>query len=301
MDNTKKYDILSFGAGVQSTTILLMACHGDIKKPDHIIFADTGWEPLEVYNHLDFCIEIAKKNNMKIEIVSNGNLKKDILFGKENGKRFASIPFFTLNSIPITSEKNEKDENQFELFDFEYEEKEIFKGYEYKKGMVRRQCTNEYKIRPIRKACRNFVGLKHGERAKNININLLMGISTDEIQRVKPSREKYITNKYPLIEKNFSRSDCFKYLVSKGHKIPPKSSCIGCPFRDDKTWSEMKKNDKNSWDDAIEVDEAIRNLPTFKGKAYLHKSCKPLIEVNFEDNQMEINDFLNECTGHCGV
>lgn len=297
----KQYDILSFGAGVQSTTLLLMACFGDIKKPNHIIFADTGWEPREVYNHLDWCIKIAKKHNMNIEIVSNGNIRNDILFGKEQGKLFASIPFFTYTSTPIIAENIELDDNQYTLFEFDYEETEIVKGYEYKKGMVRRQCTNEYKIIPIRKACRRFVGLEHGQRSKDININLLMGISTDEIQRVKPSKEKYITHVYPLIDKGFSRNDCLNYVKNKGFNLPPKSSCIGCPFHNDAMWKDMKINDKESWQDAVLIDKQIRNLPRFKGNAYLHKSCKPLNEVDFNDNQMDIDYFLSECEGHCGV
>lgn len=46
---------LSLGAGVQSTTMALMATHGEIgPMPDCAIFADTGWEPKAVYKHLDW-------------------------------------------------------------------------------------------------------------------------------------------------------------------------------------------------------------------------------------------------------
>ena len=45
--------VLSLGAGVQSTTLALMAAHGEIgPMPDCAIFADTGWEPKAVYEHL---------------------------------------------------------------------------------------------------------------------------------------------------------------------------------------------------------------------------------------------------------
>lgn len=37
--------VLSLGAGVQSTAVLLMMIHGEIPKADHVIFSDTGWEP----------------------------------------------------------------------------------------------------------------------------------------------------------------------------------------------------------------------------------------------------------------
>ncbi len=45
--------VLSLGAGVQSTTLALMAAHGVVgPMPDCAIFADTGWEPKAVYDHL---------------------------------------------------------------------------------------------------------------------------------------------------------------------------------------------------------------------------------------------------------
>ena len=47
--------ILSLGAGVQSSCLALMAQEGLTKhKPDYMIFADTGWEPKFVYEHVEY-------------------------------------------------------------------------------------------------------------------------------------------------------------------------------------------------------------------------------------------------------
>ena len=47
--------ILSLGAGVQSSTMALMAEEGEFGvKPDAAIFADTGWEPTPVIEHLEW-------------------------------------------------------------------------------------------------------------------------------------------------------------------------------------------------------------------------------------------------------
>ena len=46
--------IISLGAGVQSTTLALLAHHKEIEPPDYAVFADTGWEPKAVYKHLDW-------------------------------------------------------------------------------------------------------------------------------------------------------------------------------------------------------------------------------------------------------
>jgi hypothetical protein len=166
--------------------------------------------------------------------------------------------------------------------------------------MVMRQCTSEYKIVPVRRKIRELLGYVPKQRVKE-NINLWMGISTDEIQRVKPSRERWITNKYTLIDNDMSRQSCLMWMQKKGYPLPPKSSCIGCPFHDDHLWLDMKRNDPKSWEDAVFIDKEIKKLPRFKGKAFLHRSCQPLDEVNLGEDQTEMDLFNNECEGYCGV
>jgi len=61
--------VLSLGAGVQSTTVLLLALDGQITPFDRIVFADTGDEPTEVYAHLDRLRAIAP-----VDTVSEGRL-----------------------------------------------------------------------------------------------------------------------------------------------------------------------------------------------------------------------------------
>lgn len=293
-------NVLSFGAGVQSTTIFLMMIHGIIPKADHIIFADTGWEPKAVYNHLDWCKKKAEEHGMKIEIVKYSNIKEDIIKCKNEGKTFASMPFFT-KTLKEVKVEIEQDNNQISFFEIEEINSKLDVNYIESFGMVMRQCTNKYKVQPIRKICREYLGIKFRERAKGKYVNMIMGISSDEFQRVKKSTDSFINNVYPLIDLNFTRNDCLDWLKKFNYPIPPKSACIGCPFHDNETWLEMKKNDIESWNDAVEVDNMIRNLPIFKGEAFLHRSYKPLSEIELDENQLELNDFINECTGHCGV
>jgi hypothetical protein len=49
-----RHTILSLGAGVQSTTLALLAARGELALPEAAIFADTGWEPLAVYQNLEW-------------------------------------------------------------------------------------------------------------------------------------------------------------------------------------------------------------------------------------------------------
>jgi 3'-phosphoadenosine 5'-phosphosulfate sulfotransferase (PAPS reductase)/FAD synthetase len=85
--------ILSLGAGVQSTTLLLMAAENMFEHQlDLAIFADTGYEPQAVYDHLDKIEkEIAEPAGIPIYRVSAGNIKKDAL---NTEHAFASMPLF---------------------------------------------------------------------------------------------------------------------------------------------------------------------------------------------------------------
>lgn len=94
-------------------------------------------------------------------------------------------------------------------------------------GLAKRQCTTNYKIEPI-----NYYVHKYYQLSIQDNIcGQLLGISSDEITRVKVNKIKSIKNIYPLIELDYSREDCLSYLKERGYKLPKKSACIGCPYR----------------------------------------------------------------------
>ena len=86
----------SFGAGIQSTALLLMAEEGKILdglKPDVAIFADTKWEPERVYKTIS---AVRERVSFPIEIVDNGrNLAEDVSDGiNASGKKWVPIPVF---------------------------------------------------------------------------------------------------------------------------------------------------------------------------------------------------------------
>lgn len=270
----KPTKIISLGAGVQSSAMVMMAARGVFGEdyPKVAVFADTGWEPSGVYAHLDWLENEAGKYGIKIVRASKGNLRDDFFRSVKTGDRVASIPFFVRNEDGT-------------------------------KGMLWRQCTSEYKIGVVRKEIRRLLGYQPRSRVKE-HVELWMGISTDEIQRVKPSQVKFITNKYPLIDCGFSRMDCIRWMVDHGYPEPPKSSCIGCPYHNDAHWLDMKENDPQSWEEAVEFDRFVRNgLPKVKGEVYLHRSCKSLDEIEFDKKPAyeQLDLFNNECEGMCGI
>jgi hypothetical protein len=270
-DDKKHVHVVSYGAGTQSTAMLLMALKGEINGviPDYIIFADTGWEGKEVYTWLENVNQyIKKKFNREIITTSRGNIFEDAINGNRWGTSFRSMPLFTVHSGG-------------------------------KKGMVRRQCTNEYKIQPVNKKIRSLLGYRPKQRIKEM-VHMWKGISTDEIQRVKPSPERWITAEHPLVDiVDMTRTECIEYVEREGIGTPPKSACIGCPYRDNKSWLEIKKNDPEGFQQAIELDEAIRNVMRY-GEAFVHRDRIPLKDVVFTE-QPELDLFTNECTGMCGI
>ena len=129
-----------------------------------------------------------------------------------------------------------------------------------------------------------------------------MGISKDEIFRAKPNRMPYIENVYPLIEKRLSRQDCVNWFNKYYDKKPPRSACIYCPYKNDREWMHLKKNNPKEWNDVVEFDKKIRNNSRKKEEeVYVHKSCKPIDQVDFDPDKNQLNLFNNECEGLCGV
>lgn len=298
-------NILSLGAGVQSSTMIKMAeaglfkINGEVVIPDYAIFSDTGNEPIEVYKYLEWL-----KANTKIPIIvtSSGNIIRQTLRGIKDDKRFASVPFFVKNIKPIYEQVlvghemvTDEDGTQIEM--------PIYKNGQQinekvEKGILWRQCTSEYKIMSVRREIRRLLGYGPRERIKE-QINLWMGISNDEIQRVKPSQVKWINNYYPLIENDISRLECLSWMESNGFPLPAKSSCIICPYHSDMVWKDMKLKKPKEWEFAVKFDKRIRKQPKINGDVFLHRSCIPLEEVDFKEDQLDL--FTNECEGMCGI
>jgi hypothetical protein len=269
---TKPIRILSLGAGVQSTTLLLMMIEGEIERADHVIFADTGWEPKRVYEHLEYLRGLMQENDMPFHIVSEGNIREDFLNGD---RRFASMPLHV-------------------------------RSQDGKKGMVRRQCTSEYKIKPLLKKQRELAGLLPGQRCKEHRVTTIIGISLDEVQRMRDPAFSWIENEYPLIDKRITRSDCLKWCEDRSYPLPPRSACIGCPFKSANEWAALRQ-DSEEWADAVHFDQAIRQnvriRTRFNGEAYLHPSLKPLDEADLRTDQEKgiFSLFDQECEGMCGL
>lgn len=280
---TADLTLLSLGAGVQSTTLALMACRGELGPLDGAIFADTGWEPPRVYRHLDRLAGEFQRAGIPLHRVSNGHLRKDTL---DPANRYVSIPYFTLapEGTMVRDEITETDENG-QWMVVGYSEPRPATRRE-REGIGRRQCTHEYKLKPIGRAVRMLLGaappdfrtVPRGRLAEQ-----WIGFSADEVHRINDRPEnRYTRKRYPLIELGMTRKDCERWLTVAGWRDVAKSACIGCPFHGNEAWRNMRDRDPESWSDAVEFDRSIRKggvrdgRPALDGEAFLHRSRLPL-------------------------
>jgi hypothetical protein len=211
-----------------------------------------------------------------VRVVTAGNIRDSIRTRiNTTGGRFAAIPWHTVN--PDGS-----------------------------KGLGRRQCSSEYKLEPIMREIRRLLGKGRRDRIAAGSVNVLIGISRDEAHRMKPARQRYMINRYPLIEIGATRDDCLRWLAAKGYPTPPKSACIGCPFHDRAYWRDMHDNRPDEWRDAVAADRELRSgayiVTGLRCTSYMHPDRVPLDQVNLGaggDRRADL--FGNECEGLCGV
>lgn len=262
--------IISLGAGVQSSTMALMAAAGEITPmPVAAIFADTQAEPKSVYTWLDW---LEKQLPFPVVRVSHGSLWENAtrIYAASSGTKITaqSIPAFVLNP----------DGTQ---------------------GLMSRQCTSDFKVYPVSKEITKWMKLSKTRRAVK-----WLGISLDEISRVKDSRRNSVQNRYPLIDFRMHRHDCLVWMEKHGFPKPPRSACVFCPYRSNEEWRALSKDE---FQDAVrfekELQSALTNVSSMNGKPWLHRSMKPLSEVDLstEEDRGQLSLFNNDCEGHCGV
>lgn len=248
--------VLSLGWGVQSVTIAAMVALGELESIDVALHADTTHEGVGTYAYAAQMTPWLERRGVTVVTVSDAQPLPVV------ASPATDIPAFTATD----SGKN---------------------------GMLRRQCTESWKIRPMRKWLQ-----AHREGRQ---VEQWIGISLDEVQRMKDSDVKYVTHRWPLIERRMTRVDCMTWLQRHDLPIPPKSACVFCPYHSTHEWRRVRQA-PDDWQKALNVDKAIRNVrPPYD--IFLHPARIPLAEVDFstaeERGQLSLWD--DECNGICGV
>lgn len=277
------FNFLSLGAGVQSSTIALMAKHGEITPmPDAAIFADTQAEPASVYKWLDW---LEPQLPFPVIRVTRGDMTSESLIIKD---RKDGTGRWSKSLIPA-----------------------FIQNKDGTKGIMGRQCTYSYKVEQLERAARLHGKVKRGQ--KNVTVTQWIGISWDEIQRIKPSRVAWSQHRWPLVELRMGRRDCLKWMESHGYPKPPRSACVYCPFHSDNEWRRLRDQEPEEFQRAIRFEKDLQEVKAkterMRGVPFLHPSCVPLDQVDLstdiERGQLSLwldeQSFGNECEGMCGV
>lgn len=280
-------NVISLGLGVQSTALYYQSSMGILPRADYAIVADPGKERKKTYQYLEEVLMpwVKANNGIPILMASDRNLYNDLIYGRNSlGKNFASIPAFTM-------------------------------GDDGKVGMLKRQCTGEYKIQQVDDKIRDAIyGLKPKQRRPQTRV--WHGITLEEAERMSiPERQSWKINVYPYVgyevdckgnvqKCSFAvpsdRADLLRWYESVGIPAPDKSGCAFCPYMSDWQWADMKENEPEEFEDVCVLDESIRasSQMGIVQPIYLHRSCVPLREAQF-DKSMRIQ--WGECSGNCHV
>ena len=298
MSDWKPRAYLSFGAGVQSTAIAMLAIKRDERLlrttggvlPELYLFADTGDEPEALYPHVAEMKALIEASGADFQTVEarHAPLASHYMERILGGLRADDMPLFVLTRDG--------------------------KGY----APIRRGCTFYYKIAPLRRAACAYYGVKAGKIPKDLpRVQLWLGLSRDEPQRMKVGQvqdQQWAEYRMPLFDMGWERADCINYLVGLGI-TPRRSACVHCPFHSPAEWREVAKNPAD-WAKAVALDEAIERAykehgclgwnrkkgAQLRNEPFLTQQGVRLRDLDLtepDDPQRRLWD--NECAGVCGV
>lgn len=211
----EKVTYLSLGAGLQSSLLAIMIADKDPRLEEYwdarIIFSDTGAEIPETYRWLEYTLEpyLAERGKEVIRVSMN-----DYQDGLEGVNLLHT--FMVKQQVMM--------------------------------GWANPLCSSSSKRDVIRKYYRETHGIadKNGKKYLHqnfITIVELIGITTDEWTRVKPSDVGWLDRRYPFIDLNLAREDLYEIYEQYGLPAPPKSGCWYCPNRGKAYFVELKQQE----------------------------------------------------------
>lgn len=256
--------IVSYGGGRNSTLVLAMwdiiyrkiydslGIKAPIRKPDKILFADTGDESLQTYEYIEmFSDWLVKRGMPPITVVSRkpGKVSSD----RKNLVRVNKAINFWLSlakrpeiSLEIWSEayicllwlKSVWGSKFYSL-----SQECIITGTLPSKAYGKSNCSQMWKIEPQQEFEKQWMieqGLweKKGRSiVPHVKIRKVIGFHSDEVHRLidkktgqmRSLQDRLYEYEYPLMLAMLNNQDCINGIAASGLPIPPKSSCIFCP------------------------------------------------------------------------
>jgi hypothetical protein len=248
----KRTEIWANGGGTQSAAIACLIRDGILPKPDLAVIADTGYEVATTWRFLDTYIAPMLR---------------------EVGVEVHRVPSAKYATVGIWGGK---DGNTLLMPAFTTQSGEI--------GKLPALCSNEWKLRVIQR----WANKEHGVKAATF----WMGMSTDELQRVKFPKGKW-EKSYPLIDLRKNRGDCVATVLKRLGVLPPRSRCKHCPNQHQREWRELEPAEMTF---SINFDKNLRKRDPH---VWLHHEAKPLDEVDLSDHNEALFGYCD--SGLCFV
>ena len=240
--------VISYGGGVQSTALIILATQGKLGKVDAALFSNVGDDsehPATIAYVRDVAVPWAADRGLTIHELKRHTRDGQVetLWGRlmKEGSRSLPIPVRMSNGAPGT-----------------------------------RSCTADFKIRVIAK------WLKAHGATETEPADTLIGFSTDEMGRSGNRRAfPYETPVYPLLGLGLSRGDCAQVIRDAGLPVPPKSACFFCPFHDKRAWSEQRRDEPELFRRSVLLEDTLNARRDVLGKdhVFLSRYGRPLAEV----------------------
>ncbi|MFJ3289951.1 phosphoadenosine phosphosulfate reductase [Streptomyces sp. NPDC086669] len=157
-----------------------------------------------------------------------------------------------------------------------------------------RSCTADFKIKVIGKELK-----RRGASEKNPAV-IGIGISVDEIHRANNRKvEPHEVITYPLLDLGLRRTDCARIIREAGLPVPPKSSCFFCPFHRPETWHDQRRNEPELFEKSCQLEELLNARRDELGKdhVYLTRFNRPLREAI--PDGVDLLPMFDEADGLC--
>ncbi|MFG2716889.1 phosphoadenosine phosphosulfate reductase [Streptomyces sp. NPDC048416] len=239
--------VISYGGGVQSTALLVLAAQGRIDYST-FLFANVGDDsehPATLAYIRDIAVPFASNAGLQLHHLrrTRRDGTTETLMERLNrpGTRSIPIPVRMANGAP-----------------------------------GRRSCTSDFKIKVVGRWLREHGATAHDPAVVGI------GISVDEIHRANRRRsEPHEQVEYPLLDLCLRRDDCEKIIESAGLPVPPKSACFFCPFRTVGAWHQLRSEDPDLFARSIQLEATVNRSRAAMGRdpVYLTRYGRPLAEA----------------------
>lgn len=266
--------IVSYGGGVQSTALMVLAAQGRIDFQTFVManVGDDSESPGTLRYLVDVAGPYAEKHGIDLQVIDRHKRDGTVetLYGRlmREGSRSLPIPVRMSNGAPGN-----------------------------------RSCTADFKIRVIGKWLK-----QHGATADS-PATVGIGISVDEIHRANNRKvEPYEHVVYPLVGVGedtglrLTRSDCQRVIRDAGLPVPPKSSCYFCPFHRPGVWQDMARNEPAQFEKAAALEDTLNDRRRMLGKdeVFLTRFGRPLRDaINADQLSMFELDESPDDDGNC--